>query len=106
MLKDIEQSYDWDMDISFKELINHNKDCIINTEWNKTKHDNCYTGCCIYLKHPDSDKYETMIGLGDSGFTYLGDGCYSGPKVSIEEGLMELFMNRDYQKMLDKNKEE
>lgn len=99
-------SSDWDMDIPFEELIAYNKDCIINRDWNRTKHDNCYSGCCIYLRHPNSyDRYEIMIGLNDEGFTYLGEGSYDGgSKVDIAEGLIELKMNRDYQKLLDKNK--
>ena len=100
------ESNDWDMDISFEELINYNEDCIINTEWNRTKHDNCYTGCCIYLKHPGKDEYEVMLGLNDDGFTYIGDGGFKeGQIVPIEDGLMGLMMNREYQRLLNHNKE-
>lgn len=99
------ESYDWDMDISLHDLIEYNDDCIINREWHKTKHDNCYTGCCIYLRHPESKgEYDVMIGLNDDGFTYLGEGHFNGPKVSIDTAMAELIMNRNYLKLLSDNK--
>ena len=99
-----QESTEWDMNIPFKELIDYNNDCIINRDWKKSKHDNCYDGCCIYVKHPENDCYETMIGLADDGFVYIGDGSINdGELVSIEEGLMELFMNREYIKLLREN---
>lgn len=107
MIKDIisdAQSAKWDMDISFKELIDYNKDCMINREYRKSKHDDCYDGCCIYLKYPNKDEYEVMIALSDDGFVYLGDGtCENKQIIPIVEGLMELLMNKEYKKLMKEN---
>lgn len=100
-------SYDWDMDISFEEIIAFNIDCKIDRYWDKTKHDNAYDGVCIYMNHPKGNgDYEVMIGINDDGYVYLGDGYgLNYPSIPINQGLIELKMNRDYIKLLEKNKE-
>lgn len=102
-----EENKNWDMCIPVKQLILSNTDCFIDRNWEGTKHEsNCYKGICLYLKSPDSDEYETMLAISDNGFEYIGDGTHNHKetnKITIEEGIVELVMNRDYLKMLKKN---
>ncbi|MCD3321634.1 hypothetical protein G8V07_14325 [Clostridium botulinum D/C] len=68
------QSKLWDMDISLEDLLNNNVVCMVDRNYKRHKVDDCISGYCIYLKHPNSNVYSTMIGIREDGFVYIGDG--------------------------------
>lgn len=102
-----EENKNWDMCIPVKQLILSNTHCFIDRNWTGSKHEpNCYKGICLYLKGPDSEEYETMLAISDDGFEYIGEGSHNHKettKITIEEGIVELVMNRDYLRLLQHN---
>lgn len=68
------QSKKWDMNISLDKLIDNNEFCMVDRNYKAHKYDDCFHGYCIYLKHPENNKFESMVGIYEDGFTYLGDG--------------------------------
>lgn len=83
---DLPQSKNWDMDISLKELVEHNPTCKIDRRYKAHKYDAAYHGNCIYLKHPAREEMTLMIGISESGFTYMGDG--TDKDLPLENTLM------------------
>jgi hypothetical protein len=81
-------SKNFDMNISFEELIKYNKTCKIDL--NSTHHFDTYSGILIYLSHPNNkEKFSIELGVTKDGFMYEGDyGCEDKFKeIPIEEGL-------------------
>ena len=81
-------SKNFDMDISFEELINFNKTCKIDLKSNH--HFESFNGILIYVSHPNNkEKFTIELGVTEDGFVYEGDyGCEDSFKeIPIEEGL-------------------
>lgn len=81
-------SKNFDMNISFEELIGFNKTCKIDL--NSTHHFESFSGILIYLSHPNKEEPFTIeLGVTEDGFMYEGDyGCLDEYKeIPIEEGL-------------------
>jgi hypothetical protein len=89
-------SKNFDMNISFEELIKYNKTCKIDL--NSTHHFDTYNGILIYLSHPNNEeKFSIELGVTEDGFMYEGDyGCEDKFKeIPIEEGLKILDTYRE-----------
>lgn len=89
-------SKNFDMNISFEELIKYNKTCKVDL--NSTHHFETYSGILIYLSHPNNDeKFSIELGVTEDGFMYEGDyGCQEDFKeIPIEEGLKILDTYRE-----------
>ena len=81
-------SKNFDMNISFEELIKFNKTCKIDL--NSTHHFESFEGILLYLSHPNiKEQFTIEIGVTEDGFVYEGDyGCREEFKeIPIEEGL-------------------
>lgn len=100
------QSKRWDMNISLEDLLRANKECIVDRSYKAHKYDDCFHGYCMYLKHPQNTKYETMIGIFEDGFTYLGDGLprRNFPMENTLEVGKEMILYRDWIMQKEKNK--
>ena len=89
-------SKDFDMNISFDELIKYNKTCKIDL--NSTHHFESFEGILIYVSHPEiEEKFTIELGVTDDGFVYEGDyGCMDEfTEIPIEEGLKILDTYRE-----------
>ena len=89
-------SKNFDMNISFKELIKYNKTCKINL--NSKHHFETYNGILIYVSHPQGkEKFSIELGVDEDGVMYEGDyGCYGSFKeIPIEDGLNILLKYRE-----------
>lgn len=89
----------FDMEISFKELIEYNKTCKIDL--NSTHHFETYEGVLLYLSYPGhKEKFTIQLGICEDGFNYEGDyGCQDSFKeIPIEQGLKIL---ESYGRLLD-----
>lgn len=99
------QSKNWDMDITFEELVKHNEHCKVDRDYKLHKSDSCYRGYCMYLKHPNSEKYTTMIGIGEDGFMYIGDSCeVNFPLEHTEYIVQEMELYKDWINKMELNK--
>lgn len=81
-------SKNFDLNISFEELIANNKTCKINLE--STHHFESFNGILIYLTHPQGrENFSIAMGVDSDGFAYEGDyGCNDDYKeIPIEDGL-------------------
>lgn len=60
----------------------------------------------MYVKHPESDNYRTMVGIYEDGFTYLGDGESDSdfPMENTLEVAKEMLLYRDWLLKKDENK--
>lgn len=88
-------SKEWDMNISFEELIEYNKDCKI--QLNAIHNFETFNGFLLYLSYPNKkEKYTVQLGITDDGFQYEGNyGCCDKYKtIPIEEGLKILEIYR------------
>lgn len=93
------ESSRWDMDISFEELIKHNKLCYVDREYKSHKHDEgCYDGYCLYLKHPNNVEYSLMIGIREDGFMYIGEGkkCENATLEDTKYVIKEMMKYREF----------
>ena len=89
-------SKDFDMNISFDELIKYNKTCKIDL--NSTHHFESFEGILIYVSHPEiEEKFTIELGVVEDGFVYEGDyGCMDEfIEIPIEEGLKILDTYRE-----------
>lgn len=96
-------SKNFDMNISFKELIEYNKTCKIYL--NSVHHFETHEGILIYVSHPQAEeRFSIQLGVDEDGIMYEGDyGCQDGFKeISIEEGLKIL---ESYRKLLIRRSE-
>ncbi|MBE6067745.1 MAG: hypothetical protein E7211_08645 [Clostridium lundense] len=100
------QSERWDMNISLEDLLRANKECMVDRNYKAHKYDDCFHGYCMYLKHPQNTEYETMIGIFEDGFTYLGDGLPTKnfPMENTLEVGKEMILYRDWIMQKEKNK--
>lgn len=92
------QSELWDMNISLEELIKHNPICKLDRNYKAHKYDDCFHGYCMYVTHPKSSrKFETMIGIREDGFVYIGDGAPGKilPVVETKDAILEMEKHRD-----------
>lgn len=81
-------SKNFDMNISFEELIEYNQTCKIDL--NSTHHFETYEGILIYVSHPQIyQKFSIELGVDEDGIMYEGDyGCREEfEEIPIEEGL-------------------
>lgn len=81
-------SKNFDMNITFEELIKYNKTCKIDT--NSSHHFESFNGILLYLSHPNGkEKFSIELGVTEDGFVYEGDyGCEDNFKeIPIEQGL-------------------
>ena len=81
-------SKNFEMNISFEELISNNKTCKVNL--NSTHHFESFEGLLIYVSHPQNkEKFTIELGVDVDGIVYEGDyGCIDSFKeIPIEEGL-------------------
>ena len=98
-MKNYKVSKNFDMNISFEELIKFNKTCKIDL--NSTHHFESFEGILIYLSHPNSKEQFTIeLGVTTDGIIYEGDyGCREEFKeIPIEEGLKIL---ESYKKLVN-----
>ena len=104
------QSRNWDMDISLKELIDYSTYCYVDRKYKKlNSHNDCgaYDGICIYLKHPNNDKYSLMIGISEDGFVYVADStptieeCEKSWSLQV---IMEMYYYGHYLESKENNK--
>lgn len=96
----------WDMNISLEELFKANPECKVDRSYRAHKYDSCYHGYCMYVKHPESDNYRTMLGIYEDGFTYLGDGesDTNFPMENTLEVAKEMLLYRDWLLKKEENK--
>lgn len=90
-------SKNFDMNISFDELIKYNETCKIDLK--STHHFETYRGILIYVSHPKSEeKFSIELGVDEDGIMYEGDyGCEDKFKeIPIEEGLKILEKYREF----------
>ncbi|BAO04800.1 uncharacterized protein CBO05P1_081 [Clostridium botulinum B str. Osaka05] len=90
-------SKNFDMNISFDELIKYNKTCKINLK--STHHFETFEGILIYVSHPhNEEKFSIELGVDEDGIMYEGDyGCEDKFKeIPIEEGLKILEKYREF----------
>lgn len=95
-MKNYKVSKNFDMDITFEELIKFNKTCKINL--NSTHHFESFNGILLYLSHPNAkEPFSIELGVTEDGFIYEGDyGCLDEYKeIPIEEGLKILETYRE-----------
>lgn len=81
-------SKNFNMNISFDELIKYNKTCKIDLQ--STHHFETFSGILIYVSHPQcKEKFSIGLGVDEDGIMYEGDyGCEDKFKeIPIEEGL-------------------
>lgn len=95
-------SKNFEMNISFEELIANNKTCKIDLD--STHHFESFNGILIYVTHPEGkEEFSINIGVDSDGFVYEGDyGCQEDFKeILIEDGLKilnhyrEMILHRD-----------
>lgn len=94
----IKASKNFEMNISFEELIAHNETCRIDV--NSTHHFETYEGILIYVSHPTGrEELSIELGVDEDGIMYEGDyGCQeSFPEIPIQEGLEILESYRQLQ---------
>jgi hypothetical protein len=92
-------SKNFEMNITFEELINYNKTCKIDLS--STHHFETYEGILIYVSHPQGkEKFSIELGVDEDGIMYEGDyGCQEEFKeIPIEEGLNILHKYRELHK--------
>ncbi len=70
----LKQSKNWDMDITFKELVKHNPKCKVEGEYCQHWSDDGFGYMRLYMQHPSSEKCSLIIGICEDGFCYDGDG--------------------------------
>lgn len=81
-------SKNFDMNISFEELINYNKTCKVDL--NSTHHFDSFEGLLVYVSHPQGkESFSIQLGVDEDGIVYEGDyGCMPNfIEIPIEEGL-------------------
>ncbi|WP_341478286.1 hypothetical protein [Clostridium botulinum] len=90
-------SKNFDMNISFDELVKFNKTCKIDLQ--STHHFETFSGILIYVSHPKSEeKFSIELGVDEDGIMYEGDyGCEDKfTQIPIEEGLKILEKYREF----------
>lgn len=94
---DYKVSKNFDMNITFEELINYNKTCKV--EYGNVRNFESYNGLLIYVSHPqDREEFSIELGVCEDGITYEGDyGCQDSFKeIPIDEGLKLLEIYRQF----------
>ena len=81
-------SKEFDMNISFEELIDYNKTCKV--ELGTTHHFESFCGLIVYVSHPKvKEKFSIELGVTTDGIVYEGDGVApkEAKEIPIEEGI-------------------
>ncbi len=87
-------------------FIRKNPVCRVDRNYKRHKLDDCYNGYCMYLKHPNSDKYSLMIGIYHDGFMYIGDGENNDLIFEDTNGVLkEMFFYGEWIKYKNENLE-
>lgn len=89
-------SKNYDLDISFEKLIEHNKTCRIDLD--SEHHFETFEGILVYVSHPQGIlPFSVELGVDEDGIMYEGDyGCQDSFKeIPIEEGLIILSKYRE-----------
>lgn len=91
-------SKNFDMNISFEELMKYNKDCRVNI--NSDHHFESFNGVLIFVSHPNiKAPYTIELGVDEFGIVYEGDIGRSDeyPVIPIHDGFELL---ESYRQML------
>lgn len=63
------QSKLWHMNMTLEEIVKLNLECKVDRNYKAHKHDDCFNGYCVYVKHPEDsvNTCRTMIGITRDG---------------------------------------
>ena len=95
------QSKKWDMDIPLEALVDYNEGkCLMDLNYKAHRYDDCFSGYMLYFTHPNIRNvlYNTMIGITDDGFTYIGEGNppRDAKEIKFEYGMNLMIAYKDF----------